>query len=74
MIYKRVFFQKKIYKKNSIYKYGYKLIHPNKLEDLLHSITEKTTTLIIQTQTKPQETIEVKIQQPSKTFSFNNPT
>ena len=45
----------------------------NKFEDVLHSITRKTKTLINQTRTKPQETLEFKIQQSSIFFSFDNP-
>ena len=42
-------------------------------EDLLVSITENCETLIDQTQTQPQKTIEFKLTKPSKTFPFKPP-
>ena len=45
-----------------------KLTPENKLEDLF---SNRKKTLINQRQTKPQDTLEFKTQQPSKTLSFN---
>ena len=43
----------------------------NKTEDLLISITKNCQTLIEQTHTKPQETLEFKMTKPRETFHFN---
>ena len=48
-----------------------KMIRPkNETEDLLLSITKNCETLIEQTNTKPQETLEFKMIQPRETFHF----
>ena len=50
------------------------MIRPkNQTEDLLLSITKVCETLIKQTQTKPQETLEFKMIKPRKTFHFQPP-
>ena len=45
----------------------------NKTEDLLLSITKNCETLIQQTHTKPQETLEFKMVKPRETFHFKPP-
>ena len=45
----------------------------NKTEDLLLSITKNCETLIQQTHTKPQETLEFKMTKPRETFHFKPP-
>ena len=45
----------------------------NETEDLLLSITKNYETIIKQTHTKPQETLEFKMTKPRKTFHFNPP-
>ena len=51
-----------------------KMIQPkNKTEDLLLSITKNCETLIQQTHTKPQETLEFKMTKPRETFHFKPP-
>ena len=47
--------------------------HKNLTENLLLSITKNCETLIEQTHTKPQETLEFKKIKPRKTFHFNPP-
>ena len=50
------------------------MIQPkNKTEDLLLSITKNCETLIQQTHTKPQETLEFKMVKPRETFHFKPP-
>ena len=50
------------------------MIQPkNKTEDLLLSIFKNCETLIKQTHTKPQETLEFKMIKPRETFHFNPP-
>ena len=50
------------------------MIRPkNETEDLLLSITKKCETLIDQTHTKRQETLEFKMNEPNQTFHFNPP-
>ena len=50
------------------------MIRPkNQTEDLLLFITKNCETLIEQTHTKPQETLEFKMTKPRKTFHFNPP-
>ena len=50
------------------------MIQPrNKTEDFLPSITKNCETLIKQTHTKPQETLEFKMIKPRETFHFNPP-
>ena len=50
------------------------MIQPkNKTEDLLLSITKNCETLIQQTHTKPQETLEFKMTKPRETFHFKPP-
>ena len=41
--------------------------------ELLHLIKKHTDTLIDQTKTKPQETLEFKMNKQMKTFAFNSP-
>ena len=51
------------------------MIQPkNETEDLLLSNTKNCETLIEQTKTKPQETLEFKMDKPRETFHFNPPT
>ena len=45
----------------------------NETEDFLLSISENCETLINQTHTKPQETLDFKLTQPRETFSFKPP-
>ena len=45
----------------------------NETEDLFLSITKNCETLIQQTHTKPQETLEFKMTKPKETFHFNPP-
>ena len=45
----------------------------NETEDLLLSITKNCETIIEQTHTKPQETLEFKMTKPRETFHFNPP-
>ena len=45
----------------------------NETEDLLLSITKNCETIIEQTHTKPQETLEFKMTKPGETFHFNPP-
>ena len=45
----------------------------NETEDLLFSITKNCETLIKQTHTKPQETLEFKLIKPREIFSFKPP-
>ena len=45
----------------------------NQTEDLLLLITENCETLIEQTHTKPQETLEFKMIKPKETFHFETP-
>ena len=45
----------------------------NETEDLLLSITKNCETLIQQTHTKPQETLEFKMIKPRETFHFTPP-
>ena len=48
------------------------MIRPkNQTEDLLLSITKNRETLIEQTHTEPQETLEFKMTKPTQTFHFN---
>ena len=50
------------------------MIQPkNKTEDLLLSITKNCETLLQQTHTKPQETLEFKMTKPRETFHFKPP-
>ena len=50
------------------------MIRPkNQTEDLLLSITKNCETLIEQTHTKPQETLEFKLTKPKETFHFKPP-
>ena len=50
------------------------MIRPkNETEDLLLSITKNCETLIEQTHTKPQETLEFKVNKPKETFHFKPP-
>ena len=50
------------------------MIQPkNETEDLLLSITKNCETLIQQTHTKPQETLEFKMIEPRETFHFKSP-
>ena len=50
------------------------MIRPkNETEDLLLSITKNCETLIEQTHTKPQETLEIKMIKPRETFHFKRP-
>ena len=50
------------------------MIRPkNQTEDLLLSITKSCQTLIEQTRTKPQKTLEFKMTKPKETFHFNPP-
>ena len=50
------------------------MIRPkNESEDLLLSITKNCETLIEQTHTKPQETLEFKMIKPRETFQFKPP-
>ena len=50
------------------------MIRPkNGREDFLLSITKNCETLIQQTHTKPQETLEFKMIKPRETFHFNPP-
>ena len=50
------------------------MIRPkNETEDLLLSITKNCETLIEQTHTKPQETLEFKMIKPRETFNFKPP-
>ena len=50
------------------------MIRPkNETEDLLLSITKNCETLIEQTYTKPQETLEIKMIKPKETFHFKPP-
>ena len=50
------------------------MIRPkNETEDLLLSITKNCETIIEQTHTKPQETLEFKMTKPRETFHFNPP-
>ena len=50
------------------------MIRPkNETEDLLLSITKNCETLIEQTHTKPQETLEFKMVKPKETFHFKPP-
>ena len=50
------------------------MIRPkNETQDLLLSITKNCETLIEQTHTKPQETLEFKMTKPRETFHFNPP-
>ena len=50
------------------------MIQPkNKTEELLLSITKNCETLIEQTHTKPQETLEFKMTKPKETFHFKSP-
>ena len=50
------------------------MIQPkNKTEDLLLSITKNCESLIQQTHTKPQETLEFKMTKPRETFHFKTP-
>ena len=50
------------------------MIRPkNGTEDLLLSITKNCETIIEQTHTKPQETLEFKMTKPRETFHFNPP-
>ena len=50
------------------------MIRPkNETEDLLSSITKNCETLIKQTHTKPQETLEFKMVKPKETFYFKTP-
>ena len=50
------------------------MIRPkNETEGLLLSITKKCETLIVQTHTKPQETLEFKMIKPRETFHFKPP-
>ena len=50
------------------------MIRPkNETEDLLLSITKNCETLIEQTHTKPQETLEFKMIKPRETFHFKSP-
>ena len=50
------------------------MIRPkNEIESLLLSITKNCETLINQTHTKPQETIEFKMTKPRETFHFTPP-
>ena len=50
------------------------MIQPkNETEDLLLSITKNYETLIQQTHTKPQETLELKMIKPRESFHFNTP-
>ena len=50
------------------------MIRPkNQTGDLLLSITKNCETLIEQTHTKPQETLEVKMVKPRETFHFKPP-
>ena len=44
----------------------------NRFEDLLLSIAENRQTLVIQTQTKPEETFEFQVNKSKETFSFIN--
>ena len=45
----------------------------NETEDFLLSIIKNCETLIIQTHTKAQETLELKMTKPTETFHFNPP-
>ena len=45
----------------------------NDTEDLLLSITKNCETLVKQTHTKPQKTLEFKMTKPRDTFHFNPP-
>ena len=45
----------------------------NETEILLLSITKNCETLIHQTHTKPQETLEFELSKPGKTIHFNSP-
>ena len=50
------------------------MIRPkNETEDLLLSVTKNCETLIQQTHTKPEETLEFKMIKPKETFHFNPP-
>ena len=50
------------------------MIRPkNETEDLLLSLTKKCETLIEQTHTKPQQTLEFKTIKPRETFHFKPP-
>ena len=50
------------------------MIQPkNQTEDLLLSITKNCETLLEQTHTKPQETLEFKMIKPRETFHFKTP-
>ena len=50
------------------------MIRPkNETEDLLLSITKNCETLIEQTHTKSQETLEIKMVKPRETFHFKPP-
>ena len=50
------------------------MIRPkNETEDLLLSITKNCETIIEQTHTKPQETLEFKMIKPRETIHFNPP-
>jgi len=50
------------------------MIRPkNETENLLLSITRNCETLIKQTHTRPQETLEFKLTKPRETFNFNPP-
>ena len=50
------------------------MIRPkNETEDLLISITKKCETLIKQTHTRPEETLELKMTKARQTFQFNPP-
>ena len=50
------------------------MIQPkNKTEDLLLSITKNCETLIEQTHTKAEETLEFKMNKPRETFQFKPP-
>ena len=49
------------------------MIQPrNKTDDLLLSVTKNCETLIHQTQTRPQRTLELKFTQPRETFHLNH--
>ena len=51
-----------------------KMVRPkNETEDLLLSITKNCETLIKQSHTKPEETLEFKMNKPTETFHFRPP-
>ena len=75
-IYKYFCTYKKVYVHLYMYLYEFRrnlnMIRPkNQTEDLLLSITKNCETLIRQTHTKPQETLEFKMTKPRETFHFN---